>query len=464
MLVHQPQRCVHHAAKEGHPRDVLGRGYRILVNDAPLLELIAEVRARLDRTVAAALERTWAQVDAYASSAAHELREDVRAHVDAVFRAVLTAMEEGRRAVPADFPMTGSQAARRVRQGIGLSDFLRAFRVNQVQLWESILDVATSNGSREIALTLATQVMEVIEVGSSVAAESYVAAQQAQLVESDRLRRDLVEALLLGNELPPGRNAEFARFLALDASSSLLVITAVAVASDTDSSIPPSQDAITAVGGALSEALGSLVVWRQEELVALARVGRGERARVIARVERTQRRLEREGLVLAVGISTWHDGVVAAPRAYAEALLARGALRGRAGTCAMPQMKTFDYLVLRDDPTALRLVREDLRRFIEEDQGRGGTLTDTFLAYVMNDLNARETASTMHLHPNSAYYRLEKIRERTGLDLRSFSDVLELLVAVSLLRHSDRPSVSELRSVADSHARSSGLVDPPSNE
>ena len=34
------------------------------------------------------------------------------------------------------------------------------------------------------------------------------------------------------------------------------------------------------------------------------------------------------------------------------------------------------------------------------------------------------------MHPNTARYRLAKIEERTGLDLRSFGDVQELLIAV----------------------------------
>jgi len=39
----------------------------------------------------------------------------------------------------------------------------------------------------------------------------------------------------------------------------------------------------------------------------------------------------------------------------------------------------------------------------------------------------------LHLHVNTAYYRLERIAERTGLDLRKLPEVIDLLVAVRLL-------------------------------
>ncbi|MEB3368972.1 helix-turn-helix domain-containing protein [Saccharopolyspora sp. S2-29] len=121
------------------------------------------------------------------------------------------------------------------------------------------------------------------------------------------------------------------------------------------------------------------------------------------------------------------------PEAYAEACVARDGLRGQPGVLALPQLSTFDYLMLREDPTALRLIRPALRRFIEEDQARGGALISTLLEYVATDLSAKAVAERLHLHVNTACYRLERIAERTGCDLRRLADVHELLIAVRLL-------------------------------
>ena len=42
------------------------------------------------------------------------------------------------------------------------------------------------------------------------------------------------------------------------------------------------------------------------------------------------------------------------------------------------------------------------------------------------------------MHVNTAHYRLGKIAEKTGCDLRSVSDVLELLIAIKLAQRRER--------------------------
>lgn len=177
----------------------------VVVTEHGIRRIIDAVEASFDHVVARSVEKTWSQVFAYSASPDEQLRDDLTKHVDAVFRAVLITMSEGRPARPSDFPITAAQAAHRVRQGVSLSDFLQAYRIAQVTLWEGVLDAAGNDPeTRDAALSLAAHVMHVIEVGSSVAAEAYLAAQQHQLAESDRVRRDLLEDLLARRDLPPG--------------------------------------------------------------------------------------------------------------------------------------------------------------------------------------------------------------------------------------------------------------------
>ena len=42
-----------------------------------------------------------------------------------------------------------------------------------------------------------------------------------------------------------------------------------------------------------------------------------------------------------------------------------------AGVLALPLLSSLDYLVLRDDETARRLIRPEVRRFVEEDAAVG---------------------------------------------------------------------------------------------
>jgi DNA-binding PucR family transcriptional regulator len=153
---------------------------------------------------------------------------------------------------------------------------------------------------------------------------------------------------------------------------------------------------------------------------------------LVERLTAAQRRLADRAVALAVGMSTIHRGWAAVPAAYGEALDARAMLAGRAGTAALPAMSTFDYLVHRGSPTARRLIPPAVQRFLDEDATHGGTLVATVRAYAAADLNVKRAAEHLHVHVNTAHYRLAKIEERTGVDLRQVGDVVELLIAAQL--------------------------------
>ncbi len=407
--------------------------------DPRVRSIVAAVHDSFDDLVTVCVERTWEQVPAYAASSDHTLREDLRRHIDAVFRAVLATILEGRPAERADFPTTAAQARRRVRQGVSLADFLQAFRLNQVSLWEKVLEAAGPDPeTRDAALALATHVMQVIEVGSTVAAEAYVETQQVLLAETDRVRRDLLEDLLAGRDVSAGPKQVALRRAGIEPATPLMVLSAVLVGEvDSDQTL---HDAVHAAGRELGGPRGFHVA-RHDEVIGVVPASPDGAVAVVRRLRQAQERLAGRGVSLVVGISTVHAGPAGVAAAYAEACVARDGLRAVPGVLALPELSTFDYLVLRDDPVSLRLVRDEVRTFVEEDRERGGGLVETLLEYVACDLNAKTAAENLHLHVNTAYYRLERIAERTGCDLRSFADVQELLIAVRLLtgaRREDR--------------------------
>ena len=96
-------------------------------------------------------------------------------------------------------------------------------------------------------------------------------------------------------------------------------------------------------------------------------------------------------------------------------------------------MFTLDYLVQTHDRTARRLVRPEVRAFVQEDLAAGGTFVETLRQYVACDLNAKLAAMALHVHANTVYYRLERIAERTGCDVRRVEELIDLLLAVSLV-------------------------------
>lgn len=388
---------------------------------------VALVKESLDDLVAAAAEAVWKQVPAYRESPDPDLRDELGAHIEAVFRTLVACLEEGRPATRQDFPSTGEYAARRVRQGVSLSDFLRAFRISQGTLWNGVLDAARSDSRmREAALEIVAELMRVIEVGSSVAGEAYMAAQQHQLADADRVARDLLEDLISGRAVPDGPKQDLLGAMGIDRGARFVVATATPV-----SALPEDlnlRDVVSIVRGAGK----AFTVMRQNEVVSIVPVP-GDVRPAIDAFETTLTELSRRGVGLSLGISTVHTGLGGVPEAYSEARLARENLSGTSGVFALPRLSTFDYLVFRDDPIALRLIRPELRFFVEEDAAKGSVLIDTLLEYAASDLNAKVAAQRLHVHVNTAYYRLERIAERTGRDLRRIANVIELLIAVRLL-------------------------------
>ncbi|WP_304454727.1 CdaR family transcriptional regulator [Nocardiopsis sp. YSL2] len=418
-----------------------------------LRRIVEALEPSMEQITLEAVDRIWEQVPAYGASADPRLRADLTEHVGMVFHALVTSVKEQRAVQPRDFPVTAEHARRRVRQGVALPDFLQAFRIGQLTLWEGVRAAARRDpGSRDAAMALVGRVMHLIEVGSSVAAEAYLDAQQHEVAELDRLRRDLFEDLLAGHEIPPGPKRSLLSSAGLDPGVGLVVATALPVAPLPDQHTLP--DVAAALRGAFAQRAPGLTVVRQQEVTALAQADAPAAGAVVERLRRALDELVRAGVHLAVGVSAVHADVAAVPEAYAEACTARDGLGGAAGLVPLPLMSTFDFLVLRDDATARRLVRPELRRFVEEDLSRGGALVETVLSYAAHDLRARAMAQAMHLHVNTAYYRLDRIAERTGCDLRAFADLLELVIAIRLL--SDRHRVARAPHGQDGEADAGG--------
>ncbi len=149
--------------------------------------------------------------------------------------------------------------------------------------------------------------------------------------------------------------------------------------------------------------------------------------------------LAAEDLRLAMGISTVAHGVGELPRALLEARAALQCLDGSAGCVSLPHLSPFEYLALCADDTASRLVDGRVRSFLEEDRLRGGVLKTTLRAFIDADLNVRVLAERLHIHPNTAHYRLSRIADRTGRNPRCVRDLLELLVAIALDDRTRRP-------------------------
>jgi hypothetical protein len=398
---------------------------------AESLRILGSLVDRLDEVTERAVAAMRAEIPAYGDREAR-FYDDVRDQVSRHFRVKLSAFLEERTITPEDVAFVRGAACRRARAGLGLEDYINAFRVAQQVCWAEVVRSAGDSATgHEAAVALALPLMRYCDLASTQAARAYVEFQQYVVADADRERRDLLEHALAG-ELPtrgPLLHAGHAHGITTDAR--LMVVAAMVIAPVQDADAPQVASAVIASAG-LNE-MKTLVVVRQAEIVAVLALGADRApAELCDRIDALQTRLCHEGIALAIGASTVAAGVAELPRAYREARAALDGVGERGGVAALARLSPFEYLALRSDDTARRLVDSRVRAFLDEDRRRGRALTATIRAFAGADLNLRVAAERLQVHPNTAQYRLRRIEERSGRNPRKLADLLDLLVAIAL--------------------------------
>jgi len=407
-------------------------------------QLLSNLLGRVDELAAHAVAAILAEIPAYAAAShddtlARDVEEQVREH----YRTNLTALREGRNVTLAETTFGRDAATRRARAGFALHDYLKAFRVGHRVLWEAILDAAARTpAGLEAALPLAEPLMSYTEITSAHAGQAYVEFWQYAVADADRERRDLLDGLLAA-ELPVhGPLAAVAHAYGIDRATPMAVAAAVASG---DAQAGATRAARLAIARSALGVASPLVVVRHSEIVAVAALGQtADLTATCSALEAVEEGLRRDGVNLAVGLSTLAHGVADLPRAYAEARTALETVARSGGVAALPRLSPFEYLALRADDTALRLVDPRLRAFLAEDRRRGAVLIDTVRAFAEADLNLRATSARLGVHPNTTQYRLGRVRERAGKNPRRTRDLLDLLVAIALEERAEVAEVADL--------------------
>jgi hypothetical protein len=393
---------------------------------AALDEIVEALRTRHEELVERGVERIFAEIPAYRPFAGTAFVDDVRKHVGLHHHAVIRSLAARRPLEHDELAFMRPQVTRRVGR-IPLAGFMQGFRVYMEVLWEALLESAVDEHGREAALEAAGVVIRYINNAAAEAADVYVEAERLLVAQGDRVRRDLLEDLLAGRPPAPGPKLAAARDAGLHPPAPCLVIVAIPL------TVPDDEHALRAVAVTLARAVGSalqpLMVTRHDELVLIARV-QGEVRDLIDALGQARERLAGAGTTLAIGVSAVQSGLDRVAAGYAQAQDALERVRATGGILALPAMSAFDCLTLFGRETARQRIPDSVRRFVGEDMADGRVLTTTLLEYVASNLNAKLTAERLYVHPNTARYRLGKIEERTGCNLRSVADVIDLLIAV----------------------------------
>jgi sugar diacid utilization regulator len=392
----------------------------------PLAGLIEALKTRRDAIVDRGVHRIRTEIPEYRAIVDPAFVADVREHVALHHDAMTRSVAAGRPLSPSELGFMRTRATRRVGR-IPLAAFMQAFRIYQEEFWDALISAADGEAARVSAMEAAGTIIRYINLAAAEAADVYLESERLLHVQGERVRRDLLEDLLAGRAPLPGPKLTAAREAGLAPPTACILIAAQPVTPPQDER--QLRNATVALTRAVGSVVAPLAVIRHEEVVVVAAVERPVEA-LVDGLEAVQEQLAREGLVLAVGASTVQEGLERMPDAYGEAVAALEGVRAAGGVVALPMLSAFDCLALFGAETARRRIPLAVTRFVIEDLAEDRVLTTTLQEYVAADFNTKVAAERLFVHPNTARYRLGKIEERTGCDLRHVADVIDLLIAL----------------------------------
>jgi hypothetical protein len=369
-------------------------------------------------------DRVFEEIPGYAS-AAPELVADLRAGATATAEVLARAFAEGSTLRREDLAFLRDVAPRRVHQGISLEEFLHAYRIALLTIWDACADEAARlRISREAGFALARSAIDAIDTITTQAAEAYLREENRLRTQSGRAARDLVERLIDGQPIVPGRRHPAAP--GLDPTGQLL--TVVGRVEQTTLAVG---DALQLARDALEEtmSLGTvrpLATIRHGELVLISG-GTSPRAKIATLRAARQRTVEEHNIDVRYGVSVPSQGFASVQQAYREAALALSYTSAGRPIVSLDELSALECALIGATATTKAIVASkgnDLRALPAEDLA---SAVETIRAFADADLNVAKAAEQMYVHPNTVRYRLQQIATRTGYDPRTFAGLVDLI-------------------------------------
>jgi DNA-binding PucR family transcriptional regulator len=269
---------------------------------------------------------------------------------------------------------------------------------------EVTAEVAISSGGRQLGAVLllgrgAAEAGDYLHM-AAIAALTEVAVAEARDEAEQSLRGSFLEEVLSRPDLDTSEIERRAGRLGFDLDAGY-----VALCADSSGRGPGRLTAAL-----MAEVPGVLVQAADGRVHALL-PGAPERARGVA---------ARLGRQLPLGVSSWRAGASEVRRSLEEAELVLGVTSAGAGPPGDEiGQGTYRLLfrVLASHPQEVRSFYDDtVAPLVAYDEQYSTDLLGTLSAYLDNNCNMAATAGAIHAHRHTVGYRLERVRDLTGLD------------------------------------------------
>jgi len=315
------------------------------------------------------------------------------------------------------FDAAQTTARRRADAGFPLESLLHAYRLGTEVLWAALLDEARSRAPELLdeLLDSAVQVMQLIDLMSTAAADEYRTRELEAKQRDTERRQAILDGLLEGRAADPGFAAEAMRILGLTSETRIAVVVIRHRTSVTGP--PPSPGAALAAAGFRSE-------WRlrADREIGLVDLGQATVPQLVGRLSSIV-----DGWV---GVSQETVGLADVLAEFRMAELVLASLPADEPGVAALTERLPEVLVAANRPIADRIRSRALGDLLTVPLDKQESLLDTLDRWFANNRSTSETATEMHCHRNTVVYRLKQIEELTGCRLDDGRDQLLLRLAL----------------------------------
>jgi hypothetical protein len=364
--------------------------------------MASRVLADLEPLVARMGEAYRAEIPEYAELSDAQMVADVlptsRRLVE-IFLAWVVADRELTEQELAHFEASGRH---RLAMGMPLESVLHAYRVAGREAWTAVC-AAVEPGQEALLGPLGARWIDIVDRTSSILARAYLSASHERLRDLDARRRELVEALLTASG-PSDVAAVSLRFSTVLASAYVPVLVAgEGAAADIDALLheaPPGT-----LGG-----------------------HRGDRVLLLV-PSRLTTPPARKGALVAWGSPALCGPSLLAEVTHVERLLGTALAEGRTTGAFGPDDLLVEQLLLGNERVAGALRRRIADVLSARDAS--GVIAGTLRVYLENG-SVPETARRELVHVNTVAYRLNRVRDLTGLDPRLPRDAALLVLGIGL--------------------------------
>ena len=362
---------------------------------------------------------------------------DLRAGATATVELLARTFAEGSTIRRENLGFLRELAARRAHQGVPLEVFTHAYRVALLAYWDACADEATRlRIPRAAGFALAGSAIEAIDIITTQAAEAYLREETRVRTQSGRAARDLVERLINGEPIDPGRRQRAAP--GLDPTGPLLTI--VGRVEQTTLAVG---DALQLARDTLEEDMalgvtGPLIAIRHGELVAISAATSPSAKADSLRAAR-QRTLAEHAIDVRYGVGVPSRGFPSVQQGYREATLSLSYTSASRPIVSLDELSALECAVVGATATTKAVIASkgvSLRALSPDDLVAA---VETIRAFAAADLNVANAAQRMHVHPNTVRYRLQQIATKTGYDPRTFAGLIDLICILETTDDDQQP-------------------------